>query len=135
MIRYEPRPVLKITPSASATDKRVQSYSFIEAVEKLPSCFTSSEIDDLLKRISPKLHGRLQSLFVVVSDDMVKKRHQAKSSTKAGGKSGERSDVPAGGGSKSPGASKSPVASGSRSRQEKRGASSSPAGSEPVAKK
>lgn len=123
VIRYEPRPLLKILPSASATDKRVQSYNFIEAITKLPVCFTSSEIDELLQRISPKLYGNLQSLLVVVSDDMVKKRHQPK--PKARSKSGDTSK---------PGAtSKSPAASGRRNS--KRGASASPSGSEPAAKK
>ena len=74
VVGYEARPLLKITPSSDASDSRTQTYNFIEAIEKLPTCFSGSEIDDLLERLSPKLHGRLKSLFVVVSDDMLKKR-------------------------------------------------------------
>ena len=99
VIGYEPRPLLKILPASDTTDKRVQTYNFIEAIEKLPTCFTSSEIEDLLQRISPKLHGSLQSLFVVLSDDLLKKKTftqpQAKtskgtSSSSRGGSSGSR---------------------------------------------
>ena len=81
VISYEPRPVLKLTPPPGVADKRVQSYNFIEAVSKLPTNFSSEEVDGLLKRISPKLYGRLQSLFVVLSDDMLKKKVTVKKST------------------------------------------------------
>ena len=74
VVGFEPRPLLKITPASDNTDKRVQTYNFIKAFEKLPTCFTSSEIEDLLQRISLKLHGSLQCLFVVLSDDMLKKK-------------------------------------------------------------
>jgi hypothetical protein len=73
VVGYEPRPLLKLTPSPGASDKRIQTYNFIEAVTKLPTCFQKGEIDGLLKRISPKLHGNLKPLLVVVSDDMIRK--------------------------------------------------------------
>ena len=80
VISYEPRPVLKLTPPPGVADKRVQSFNFIEAVSKLPTNFTAEEVESLLKRISPKLHGRLQSLFIVLSDDMLKKKTYSKKS-------------------------------------------------------
>ena len=73
VVSYEPRPVLKLTPPPGVADKRVQSYNFVEAITKLPTNFTQEEVESLLKRISPKLHGQLQSLFAVITDDMVKK--------------------------------------------------------------
>ena len=92
VIGYEPRPLLKILPASDTTDKRVQTYNFIEAIEKLPTCFTSSEIKDLLQRISPKLHGSLQSLFVVLSDDLLKKKTftQPKAKTSKGSSGSSR---------------------------------------------
>ena len=74
VIGHEPRPLLKIFPAADASDKQVQTFNFIEAVSKLPAAFTSSEISDLLKRLSPKLHGSLRQVFVVISDDMLVKK-------------------------------------------------------------
>lgn len=72
VITYEPRPVLKLTPPEGASDRRVKVFNFIQAVRSLPATFTSSEITDLFKKISPKLTGKLRSLFVVISDDMRK---------------------------------------------------------------
>ena len=73
VLGYDPRPLLKITPASSDSEsKRTQTYTYIEAITKLPTNFSSSEITELLKRISPKLHGSLKQLLVVVSDDMLK---------------------------------------------------------------
>ena len=74
VVTYEPRPLLKLTPPPGASDRRVQTYNFMEAVSKLPVNFSKSELDDLLKRISPRCHGNLQTLFIVVSDDMLKRK-------------------------------------------------------------
>ena len=76
VISYEPRPLLKLTPPPGASDRRVQTYNFVEAVAKLPTNFSTAEIDDLLKRISPRCHGSLQSLFVVINDDMLRRRNE-----------------------------------------------------------
>ena len=137
VIGYDPRPLLKLTPPSSSTDKspRTQTFNFIEAVSSLPSNFTRPEIDDLLKRISPKLHGSLKSLLVVVSDDMLKKRSApsksapSKSAPKTS-KSSKASKAPKASantsgsanasGSESSGSFKSPVLSAGRSL--KRGA-------------
>jgi hypothetical protein len=70
VIGYEARPLLRLTPPPEASG-RVQTFNFIEAVTKLPASFTPAEISDLMKRVSPKLHGSLRDLFVVISDDNV----------------------------------------------------------------
>ena len=77
VIAYEARPLLRITPAPEAKDRRVLTFNFIDAVKKLPSNFTQEEIDNLLSRISPSLHGSLRSILVVVSDDMLKKKKKS----------------------------------------------------------
>ena len=130
VLGYDPRPTLKLFPSQDASDKRIQTFTFIEAVTKLPSAFTESEIDDLLSRISIKLHGSLKSLFVVLSDDMLKKQHKpapntfSRNTTDAKKNSGHKSKGSGAGTSKTP-----------ETRTNKRGASSSPQDSGPSAKK
>ena len=74
VIAYESRPLLRITPPPEAKDRRVQTFTFIDAVKKLPASFTPEETDTLLSRISPSLHGSLRSILVVVSDDMLKRK-------------------------------------------------------------
>ena len=109
VIAYEARPMLKLTPPSTASDKRVQSFNFIEAVTKLPTAFKSDEIEGLLKRISPHLHSSLRELFVVVSSDMVKSKKGAKALTSA-----PETPPPASG---SPNTSGSSGSSGSRRRK------------------
>ena len=77
VISYEPRPLLKLTPPPGASDPRTRTFNFIQAVKSLPSNFSKSERDELVAKINPKFHGRLRSLFVVVSDDMLKPRNPA----------------------------------------------------------
>ena len=131
VVGYDPRPLLKLIPPPTATDKspRVQTYNFIEAVTTLPVAFTSEEISELLKRISPKLHGNLKPLLVVVSDDLVKKNPPTRSAPKgksaSKGKSAPKGASGAVSGSESSSSSKSPGSGTSR----KRGASESPSGS------
>ena len=78
VVAYEPRPLLKLTPPPEATDRRVMTMNFIEAISKLPTAFTSDETKGLLKRISPSLHGSLKSTLVVLTDDMLKKKSVTK---------------------------------------------------------
>ena len=72
IINYESRPLIKLTPPPDASDPRVQTMNYIEAVRRLPVLFSASELDDLLKEIKPKHYGKVKSLFIVLSDDMVK---------------------------------------------------------------
>ena len=82
--------------------------------------FTPEECNDIVTRISPKLHGKLRSLFSVISDDMLPRGSGRKNSGGAGNKNktstgnSSKSSSPTGGGS---GASKS-------DRNPKRGATS-----------
>ena len=52
----------------------MQSYTFIEAVKKLPTNFSEAETEPILKRINPELVGKIRSLFVVLSDDQFRKK-------------------------------------------------------------
>ena len=92
-IGYKPRPLLKLTPPASASsDSRIQTYNFIQAVNSLPANFTSDEQAQILREISPKLYGRLRQTFVVISDDMVKKRSKGRSGSGRNAASGNAAD-------------------------------------------
>lgn len=115
----EPRPLLKLIPAeTSGSDRRIQTFNFIEAVEKLPANFTPSEIGELIQRFSPKLHGSLKSLFVVISDDMLPRPKPKPKSGEARGQSGPSSGR--GGSSR-----------GSRGNRGSRGSRSSSAASAP----
>ena len=72
VVRYEPRPVLKITPPPTANDRRIRSYNFVDAVKNLPCNFTMAEITPFLRRINPELMGQIRSLFIVLTDDQFK---------------------------------------------------------------
>ena len=151
VLGYDPRPVLKIFPAQNATDKRIQTFTFIEAVTQLPSNFSASEVDELLKRFSPKLHGSLKSLFIVVSDDMLRKHHKPSPSTSKQNSSdrkgsSQRSKGTGTGTSSGSGTSSKGTGNGTSSgsgtgsktpetRNHKRGASGSPEDSGPSAKK
>ena len=74
VIGYQPRPVIKITPPASASDRRILNYNYVEAVKKLPCSFSSAEIDPIIGRINPNLLGKIRSIFIVISDDQFKKK-------------------------------------------------------------
>ena len=139
IIGHDPRPRLKITPSASATDRRIKVYNYIEAVQTFPTNFSASEVDSILKKVNnPKLLGKMRSIFIVLSDDDYRKKSFKQGSQNAG--SVEASDevvsganttpisVPGSGhGSKSGSGSKSKSGSGSKSskRNDKRPADTS----------
>ena len=59
VVTYDPRPLIKITPPSSATDRRVKTYGYVEAVKTLPTNFSSSEIDPILRRVNPKHLGQV----------------------------------------------------------------------------
>ena len=126
VISYEPRPLIKLTPPASATDRRGKTYNFIEAIKNLPTNFTKDDLEAISRQVSEKLIGNLRSLFVVISDDSVKKRKPGHSREAPSGDPGEGSS------GSSPSAPPAPPSGGSgsdltTSRTGKRG-STSPAG-------
>ena len=59
VISFDPRPTIKITPPSSASDRRVKTYTFVEAVRKLPCNFSSAEVTPILRRINPELVGQV----------------------------------------------------------------------------
>ena len=69
VVNFEPRPVMRLTPPAGASDPRVMSYTFIEAVTKLPLKFGKSGMAEIMKAVGGKFRGQLRSLFVAISDD------------------------------------------------------------------
>ena len=85
------------TPPASSSDRRVKSFNYIEAIKELPTNFTKEELSTIRKQIPEKLFGQLRAIFVVISDDVIKKRSFKSGNTKA--KSADQSeaskDVPA----------------------------------------
>ena len=73
MISYDARPLIKITPSPTATDRRVKVFNFVEAVKTLPCNFTPSELEPITRRVNSKLLGQVRSTFVILSDDQLRK--------------------------------------------------------------
>ena len=84
VIGHQPRPQLKLFPASDASDRRVRSYNFIEAVKSLPKNFTAQESEDLVQRVPAKFIGKLRSLFVVLSDDLARSRPKPPSNVPAG---------------------------------------------------
>lgn len=70
VVGYEPRPLLKLTPPPGV-NQRVKTLTFIEAVRTLPKTFGSDDLAPILRAAKASFPGRLKSLFVVISDDMV----------------------------------------------------------------
>ena len=85
VISYDPRPLIKITPAASASDRRIKVYNYVEAVQNLPCNFTNEEIIPIVRRLNPKLLGQVRSLFVVLSDDMFRQQLRKFERKKASG--------------------------------------------------
>ena len=77
LIRYTSRPMLKITPPEGASDRRVLSLNYIDAVRSLPIAFSEEELEPILREIKPKWYGKVKSLFVVLSDDMIKRKNRS----------------------------------------------------------
>jgi hypothetical protein len=63
---------LKITPPPGASDRRVRTYTFIDAVQKLRVSFSDDDLDSLYKQIGSKYSGRVKSLFIVIDDDQMR---------------------------------------------------------------
>ena len=88
VIHYDPRPLIKITPAASASDRRIKTYNYVEAVQTLPCNFTSDEVAPIIRRLNPKLLGKVRALFVVLSDDAFQaqlRKFDRKSASSQGG--------------------------------------------------
>ena len=69
VISYEPRPLLKITPPETVTDRRVKSFNYIEAVSKMPTCFTEAELRPIVAKARVHFRNKLRSTFICLDDD------------------------------------------------------------------
>ena len=90
VVGYDARPLLKIIPAPSASDRRQKVYNFVQAVSKLPTNIPASELEAILRRINPELCGRIRSTFIILSDDAFKKILRARKSNVPGSQRGER---------------------------------------------
>ena len=79
VIGYGSRPILKLTPPAKSKDPRVQTMNYIECVRMLPIAFSPDELEPILREIKPKWYGKVRSLFIVLNDDMIKKKFRSRS--------------------------------------------------------
>jgi len=77
VISYEPRPMLRITPPSTASDKRSKSFGFGDAVQKFPTNFSKKELDHILPKIAKTEFGCLKSIFISLSDDIKLPRRDA----------------------------------------------------------
>ena len=92
VIRHESRPQIKITPPENASDRKIQTFNYIEAIKNLPVNFRQSELKPILEKVNVKLKGSLKSVFVVVSDDMLP-RQKPKPKPKGHGSGGSAGDA------------------------------------------
>ena len=72
VVGYEARPLLRITPPTTSSDRRTKTYNFIEAVRSFPTNFTPDQVSSIMSKVNPKLYSSLRALFIVISDDMPK---------------------------------------------------------------
>jgi hypothetical protein len=73
VISYESRPIIRITPPPEVTDRRVRTFTYMEAIRSLPIVFSSDQMSTILKKVDPKFRGKLRSTFVVLDDDALSK--------------------------------------------------------------
>ena len=57
VISHQSRPMIKITPPPSASDRRVKNFNFAEAVRRLPGDLPEDDVVPILRRINPELMG------------------------------------------------------------------------------
>ena len=131
VISYEARLSLKLHPPQPSTDaadhaeqpRRVQTFNYIQAVSSLPTNFTDDEVSLIAKKVSAKLFGTLRSTFIVITDDMIKKRSKSKSggggSSVTGSATGSSASGKAGGGGKGLKRGNSSPAAGASEKQKK----------------
>ena len=69
---YEARPLLRISPPQSASDRRTKVFNYIQAVQTLPTNFTPDEYRSIMSRVNPSLYKKLRETFIVLDDDLEK---------------------------------------------------------------
>ena len=92
VVNFEPRPLLRLTPPAGASDPRVLTFNFVEAVTKLPIKFGRKDYSYIMQTVSGKFQGQLRSLFVVISDDERDFGHRRRDSETSTGSSSSASE-------------------------------------------
>ena len=73
---YDSRPQLTLTPPRGSTSRQ-RGYNFIEACTMLPAVFSDDGLAQIFQVVGAHFQGELRALFVVLSDDMLKKRSKA----------------------------------------------------------
>ena len=139
VVGYESRPLFKYTPPASSkstgtADRRPRVYNYIEAVTKLPTNFSDSEIEPILRRINPELSGKLRSIFIILSDDAFRKMLRARKQAASENMESEATGAQTGTETETVSDPSDPATDPSSSSTRKRGASS-PASDASSAKK
>ena len=92
VVNFEPRPIMRLTPAQGASDPRVLTFTFVEAVTKLPIKFSKKDLASIMKTVGGKFKGQLRSLFVVLSDDDRVPRQRRESTESSSSGSGTGSD-------------------------------------------
>ena len=92
VIGYDSRPIIRIIPAQDASSRRVQTFTFVEAVVKFPTNFSKSDLDFILSKVGYKQKGQLRSLFICISDDMLPKRSRPQAQPPSGGQDQETPD-------------------------------------------
>ena len=59
VVSHETRPLIKITPPPNSKDKRIRTFTYVEAVKYLPCNFTADEITPILRRMDPDWLGQV----------------------------------------------------------------------------
>ena len=72
VVGYAARPLIRLIPPQDASDRRIKTLNYIEAVRTLPINFTPEQYSTIMSRVNPKLYKSLRSLFVVLHDDLPK---------------------------------------------------------------
>ena len=93
VIGFRSRPLLKLIPPPNSDDRRIKSFTYIEAVRKLPANFTSEQYDPIIKKIDSDFHGRIRAIFVVLTDDMLKKKFGRRDPARSGAASGSNAEA------------------------------------------
>jgi hypothetical protein len=53
-----------------SSDTRAKNFNYIEAIKKLPTNFSASDLRPVLLRAGNRFAGKLRATFVVLDDDM-----------------------------------------------------------------
>jgi len=96
VIGFESRPIIRLTPPPDSSDKRVRTFTYMEAIKNLPTCFSKAEVKPILEKIDSQFRGRLRSVFVVLSDDDYEGKPRRRDGRSAGGDHEAEGSDPAG---------------------------------------